>query len=323
MNSSFTIWYKGINTNSDKPTLDLHINLWINNTDKRDSIDFGIMIKKPNLIKELYFYIPFNISENDINNLITLLSKDKDSSSLVFNEDITLGNKVGEIINVKRGEEEFQYYLINSIILDELDEVKLKNGKILKFNFDSNIDEKNKYIRFRISNIQNKGLVEYYPKSVSYLSGSYNILSSMEINFNEFRKLPENIYQKAHHNHIGITLVNLFVMTDIHMEYIFSNIKNVKSRILEKEKWEEYNYRLKNTKNDKILAYQFKEKSNSIDDVLKGFSIFAKFNSEGARKSNIFLALIVAILLGIIGSVSASYINLECPKNYIKKESKK
>jgi hypothetical protein len=159
----------------------------------------------------------------------------------------------------------------------------------------------------------------------------YNVLTSIEINFHEFRKLPDDVYQKAEPNHLKISLVNLFVMTDIHMEYTFSNILNVKSRILEKEKWVDYNNKLRKTKNDKILAYQFKKKAakrkigfsqfaptpmnpdpfNITEEpmYLNDFSLFAKFNEEGARKRNVFFAILVAFSLGLGGSLTASYID--------------
>ena len=314
MNSSFTLWYQKAKESEDIPSVDIHLNLWINNDKQDDSIDIGFMIKNPKLIKELYLYVPFDIEETDINNLIRVLSDNKGLSSLVFNEDIAFGRIIGEVQDVTRGDTNFQYYLIDCTVLDKLDDITLNSGKILKFIFDENIADKDTYIRFRISNLKNKGIVEYYQKTVSSISGTYNTLTSIEINFNEFRKLPSNIHQKAHHKHIKISLVNLFIMTDIHMEYIFSNINNVKSRILEKEKWIDYNQKLNENKSDKILAYQFKEKPKNDTDFLNEFAIFSKFNHEGAKRLSIIIALLVALGLGIVGSITASYISNDCPK---------
>ncbi|MEA3553370.1 MAG: hypothetical protein U9R39_03075 [Campylobacterota bacterium] len=65
MNSSFTIWYEKRDNvgKSINPSLDLHINLWINDHKQRDIIDFGVMIKNPISIKKLLFYIPFKVEK--------------------------------------------------------------------------------------------------------------------------------------------------------------------------------------------------------------------------------------------------------------------
>ena len=42
---------------------------------------------------------------------------------------------------------------------------------------------------------------------------------------------------------------------------------------------------------------------------LNDFSLFAKFNEEGARKRNVFFAILVAFSLGLGGSLTASYID--------------
>jgi len=330
MSSSFTIWYKRKFDTTAKPSLELHINLWIHNKDDEDSIDFGLLISKPQVIEELYVYIPFLIEDKNITNLTKAMANDKKTSDLVFNENVILREHSGQIQKTTINGQRIDYYLVDGHVINELDESKLEEGCILKFIFDASLNSDKKYIRFRIDDIKDKGIVEHYTRSASYITGTYNVLTSMEINFHEFRKLPDDIYQKAEPNHLKISLVNLFVMTDIHMEYTFSNISNVKSRILEKEKWVEYNNKLRKTKNDKILAYQFKKKSptrkigfsqfaplpmtpnpfNITESpmYLNDFSLFAKFNEEGARKRNVFFAIFVAFSLGLGGSLTASYI---------------
>jgi hypothetical protein len=310
MSSSFTVWYKKRKDEHSPPVLELHINLWVN-INNNDQIDFGLMVENPNTIRELYIYVPFIIEIGDIVNLIQVLSKDKKSSDLVFNGNMTLGDHIGELQKVKREGKAFNYYLIEPQILDKLDGADLPDGRIMKYVFDDSLGNDPVYIRFRINNINQKGLLERHEKSVSYLTGSYNTLTSLEVNFNEFRKLPDNIYQKAHYHHVKISLVNLFVMTDIHMEHVFSNIKNVKSRILEKEKWEAYNPQLKKVKNNKILAYQFKKSREEGSDFLNEFSIFSKFNDAGAKRRYVLFAITIAFALGTLGSLSSSYIEDE------------
>ncbi len=309
MSASFTIWYDRRDRTRVDPLISLHINLWIHDKDSHDSIDIGLMINNPKSISKLYMYIPFICKTSDIENLVRVLSDDKPTADLVFNGNISLRERSGEIQKVTREDiGRFEFYFLEGTIVDTLDGNKLDEGRILEYNFDDSLSGDDIYLRFRIKKIKNKGLVERYQKSVSYLTGAYNTLTSMEINFHEFRKLPSNIYQKAQHHHIKILSVNMFVMTDIHMEYIFSNIGNVKSRILESDRWIKYNPKLKKRKKRKILAYQFKKKPAEATNYLDDFSIFAKFNDEGAKKRNVILALFLAFILGMGGSLTASYV---------------
>jgi hypothetical protein len=309
VSASFTIWYDRRDKTKVDPLVSLHVNLWVYNKDTDDSIDIGLMIKNPRSISKLYIYIPFICKKSNIQNLVKVLSDDKPTADLVFNGDISLRKRSGEIQKVTRsGVGKFEFYFLEGVIIDTLDGNKLDEGRILEYTFDDSLSGDDIYLRFRIEKIKNKGLVERYHKSVSYLTGAYNTLTSMEINFHEFRKLPSNIYQKAQHHHIKISSVNMFVMTDIHMEYIFSNVKNVKSRILESDKWIKYNPKLKKRKERRILAYQFKKESTESMKHLDDFSIFIKFNDEGAKKRNVVLALFLAFILGLGGSLTASYV---------------
>lgn len=309
MSASFTTWYDRRDKTKADPRISLHINLWVYDKDTNDSIDIGLMITNPKSISKLYIYIPFICKKSDIQNLVKILSDDKPTADLVFNGDISLRRRIGEIQKVTRGGVgRFEFYFLEGVVVDTLDGNKLDEGRIIEYTFDDSLSGDDVYVRFRIKNIRNKGLVERYQKSVSYLTGAYNTLTSMEINFHEFRKLPSNIYQKAQHHHIKISSVNMFVMTDIHMEYIFSNIKNVKSRILERDKWIRYNPNLKKRTKSKILAYQFKKEPGAPITYLDDFSIFSKFNDEGAKKRNVIFALLLAFILGMGGSLTASYV---------------
>lgn len=79
MNSSFAIWYHPTTNQSTasqvKPSVKLHINLWINDHKERDIIDFGFMINSPHLISEFFFYIPSVITRENIELLIPLLTE--------------------------------------------------------------------------------------------------------------------------------------------------------------------------------------------------------------------------------------------------------
>lgn len=305
MASSFTIWYKKRAGTKAEPFLELHLNLWI--FDQSDnSIDIGLKISKPRSIDELYMYIPFVVKDQDLINLTKIIKGDKETSELLFNENVTFRKNAGQILQTTINSKRLDYYFVDGIILDELDEQKLEEGRIIKFIFDDSLNNDDKYIRLRINNIKDKGIIERHEKVHSTLTGAYNTVTSMEINFHEFRKLPHNIYQKAHSNHLKVSLVNLFVMTDMHMEYIFSNIKNVKSRILEKDKWEKYNSKLKRVKKNGVLAYQFKQKPEENQKYLEDFSIFAKYNYEAAGKVRVYVTYLIIFLLGIGSSLSAN-----------------
>ncbi len=178
MSSSFTIWYKKRESVDLIPTLELHINLWIDEN-RNDKIDFGLKIKNPKAIDELFIYIPFLVEGSDIENLLHILSVNKSISDLVFNGNIELGSLIGEIQEVKRGDDAFHYYLLEGQVQDNLKGALLKTGRILNYSFDDSLGEKDIYLRFRINNIKNKGILERYEKNASYLTGAYNTLTSL------------------------------------------------------------------------------------------------------------------------------------------------
>lgn len=170
MSTSFTIWYEKRQASMPDPKVDLHINLWINIGNK-DQLDFGLMISEPQSIKEIFFYLPFFIEKNEITNLMEVLSVNKDISDLVFNGDLGLGTKTGEIQKVTRDGKEFQYYLVGYMLLNKLDGLDLSNGSIIKYTFDDKLESTPVYLRFRINDIRKKGIIEHQPKTASYLTG--------------------------------------------------------------------------------------------------------------------------------------------------------
>lgn len=311
MDSSFTIWYNKRAKDGDKPILKLHINLWVNDHKKRNIIDFGFMINNPKNIDELLFYVPFKVTNEDLENLSIKLANNQKITGLVFNSNTTINHDYSEIYNVKTKDDEFELYTVDHTILDTLDGTDIE-GSIVKYKFDNELSEKPKYIRLRIKNIPVGTIIKHTQRAVPIISGVSNTLSFLEINFNEFRKLPPKINQKAKENILDISNINVFIMSDFNMEYVFSNIKDIKSRILEKKDWIEYNTLLEENNNNDVLAYHIsqkaeKDKDENIQEYLNDFSIFIKFNHEISKMPLIALSFI--FLIGLGGSLASNYIN--------------
>lgn len=310
MNSSFAIWYEPkVGQGDPKPNVDLHINLWIDEHKKDDIIDFGFMINNPTSINKFYFFIPFEIEGRNIELLTKLLVEKPKLANLVFNRDVEVKKTTNQIHNVKIKGVDKEFYTIQYNLLKEINNTNLEHGSLLEFNFDANLNSKPKYIRFRIKEIKENTIVVYKERAVSYLSGVSNTLVHFEININEYRKLPSDVNQHAKDLFVDINRIDMFVMTDIKMEYMFSSIEEVESRLLETKEWTEYNDRLENQKDTNILAYQYtkqakKEKNEGGEEVVEyfqNFTIFNKFNHEKVKYP--YIAFLVIFFTGFAGSL--------------------
>ncbi len=309
MNSSFAIWHElKERTVEPKPNIDLHINLWIDEHQKDDVLDFGFMINNPKSIKKIYFFIPFKVEDRNIELLTELLVKKPELANLVFNRDVQITPTNTQIHNVRIKDINKEFYTVGCNILKKINNTNLEHGSLLEFNFADTLNEKPKYIRFRIQEINDNTLVVYNERAASYLSGVSNTLVHFEININEYRKLPSDVNQHAQDLFIDINRIDMFVMTDIKMEYMFSNIEDVESRLLETKDWIGYNKRLENQKDKNILAYQYikkaeliKKDNKEIVKYFRDFTIFNKFNYEKVKHPSI--ALLVIFLIGFTGSL--------------------
>ncbi len=307
MNSSFAIWYEPkVGQGDPKPNIDLHINLWIDEHKKDDIIDFGFMINQPTSISKFYFFIPFDIEKNNIELLTELLVEKPKLANLVFNRDVELTKTRDQTHNVKIKGIDKEFYTIKYNLLKKINSTDLEHGSLLEFNFDNGLNSKPKYIRFRIKEIRENTIVVYKERAVSYLSGVSNTLVHFEININEYRKLPSDVNQHAKNLFVDINRIDMFVMTDIKMEYMFSSIEEVESRLLETKEWTEYNNRLENQKDANILAYQYtkqakKKKEGEEVDYFKNFTIFNKFNNEKVKYP--YIAFLVIFFTGFAGSL--------------------
>lgn len=312
MNSSFAIWHelKDINA-SQKPNIDLHINLWIDEHDKDDIIDFGFMINNPISINKFYFFIPFNIEDKNIELLTGVLVEKPRLANLVFNSNVQFTQSDNHIHSVKIKGKDKEFYTVNYNLIKEINSTNLEHGSLLEFNFAKNLNNIPKYIRFRLHDIKINTLVVYNERAVSYLSGVSNTLVHFEVNVNEYRKLPSDVNQHAKNLFVDINRIDMFVMTDIKMECMFSSIDEVESRLLETKEWIGYNKRLEKQKDTNILAYQYIKKSKVTKDetnkdletveYFNDFTIFNKFNYEKVKYP--YIAILVIFFTGFTGSL--------------------
>ena len=308
MNSSFAIWYEK-KEKKKPPSIKLHINLWINDHKGRDIIDFGMMVSNPKSIKKLFFYIPFNIEDKNIELLTQLLVDNPSISNLVFNSNVNITVTESQIHPAKIDDKNIEFYTKGYNMCNSLENVDFKEGTLMEFTFDSSLNKVDKYIRFRIKDVLSASIVTRTQRAVSFISGVSNMLVAFEINMNQFRKLPKYINQKASTSFIDIERVDLFVMTNIQMNHSFSSIKDIKSRILEKRDWIVYNKQLHDNENNNILAYHFVTKAehntNTRDKYIKEFTIFNKFDYEEITKP--YKAFLVIFLFGFIGSFIGNF----------------
>ena len=92
---SFGLWYKNTEQGGEAPSFSVHINFW-SETVKSDKsapdLDVGLKICNFRNIEEVRFHCPFILDENDITDLVPILSK-IENANIVFNTDGSIYSK--------------------------------------------------------------------------------------------------------------------------------------------------------------------------------------------------------------------------------------
>lgn len=117
---------------------DLHINLWVEYAKKcTPFLDIGIMIRCPNQVEKLYFFVPFHIEKEQVSDLGEVLT-DNQILNAVFNENYSLRtrptSKHAEVFTESGREMEFDLYSLD--INYDIQFENNYNGTILIFSFE-------------------------------------------------------------------------------------------------------------------------------------------------------------------------------------------
>ncbi len=326
---SFGLWYKekeGVN--QEKPEFSLHVNFWsesiktkknkkrLLDLDKRlPYLDIGIKILNYSLIENVTFQCPFKIEKSQLIDLSDKLSK-KRNANLIFNTDGEIETKDNYSLVKLDKNNSSQDLLIFPLeqSLDNIYKIEVVNERtniIFTFSdFIKYIASKHElkqikaiYIRFRIKTdtLMNAIYFDSEPLNKSFDS-AFSGTRIIDFKINEKRNLDETCVTKMvmdGQNWSEFSKIHLLIMEPSAYDVeSFSNDK-MTCRELEGELWDDYLGEKIDLTKGHILAYHWKSEGN--------FSCLVKVRYSRAKISTILAYILIAISLGILGSLIVSF----------------
>lgn len=341
---SFVLWYTKRESkikDDEKAKLDLHINLWKvqkNFLKEKFIFDFGFFINDITKIKNIYFYIPFEVEE--IKDLGENILNNHKLVGAIFNEvcDICT-TRVGKRIKINMKDEEFMIYSLSD------DQKKINSchdnhgGCILSLQLDNILSENEKelnqdiekikkyYFRFRIkTDKKNLRFIRNHDFDQSVFSNVFTRTEIIDFRINDIRTCSEMIKEKYGSNYnFNIRKINYLLLRNFNDEFIYYD-GNVKSRILENDLWDDYieeihedliAYHIKKTaENDKKTNEKVTENNQKNDQGIDSFVNLTRFRY---KKTNLKI-LVIYLLIFIFSSISIGVLSsliLEKMKNLL------
>lgn len=314
---SIGVWYQ-LN-GKEVPRLEFHINLWnLKGNDKKimPFIDFGIGINQYKTVKKLDILFPFSFEEQELFDLYSCV-KEPAIARLIFNEtecEVSSHDKYMVIescnfenpkllINIKNKNEVTNDVDVNQIqtlgmteLCIDLSEIK-KDEKLVQY--------EDLYIRFRVKS-QNIKKILFCPvlKKNWFLESGFIENQIVDIKINKERNLPHDIcrqFRIAGYKFAEFDKVHLLVMSDSSDDIGTFGNALYDCRKLEEYEWDTYLENKYDATN--ILAYHWKEKSNSVEKgKITEFSKLIRITSSTTNMRVILVYIVIVIILGALGS---------------------
>lgn len=222
---------------------DLHINYWKlpdRRTEYDRFMDMGIMIYEVGKdVEELYFYFPFEVSCDDLEDLGTPLSQ-KDLLCLLFGADYELRNNISTSYTYAdtqtEGKSSFWMYQLDK---PNFETIRKQSGTIVKIKIKTRPNNKsvikegktdkadsqkyNLYIRFRVNNLTKKK--QYVSENLSndFLQSAFSKTEMTDICINDKRDIDRSDYQDL--SNMG----TFFAFSKIHFFFIGSSTEETVS----------------------------------------------------------------------------------------------
>ncbi|RLM18753.1 hypothetical protein BIY29_17745 [Brenneria alni] len=180
----------------------------------------------------------------------------------------------------------------------------VNEGSILSFpikNFRMESSDKDGYFRFRLilNPLSKKALSTYYIPSDSFMLTTEESIEIIDFRVNEIRNTPKNVNSLLKSGDV-LKKVHFFLIREVKSEYVMSDTKYHRSRLLEGDLWQAYlqSQYVKPIKNvPKMLIFHWKSSKEDLinNKYLENFSAFAKFRH--ARHSAWIILRSIAIVL--------------------------
>lgn len=318
---SFLLEYKKRNNSqSINADIDLHVNLWSRNSHLLDNtpmpiLDFGFMINNIEDVSHIILYCPFHIEKVD--DLGKLLSSKPKLVEAIFNENcevssMTYPNRVkiikkGDDFRCSSGSENtFNIYQLDPELISIRDErIQIDVSGILSGNecsISPLYENKRYYFRIRITPKDSISILKRENEDINiFEDSSLRTTEIIDFRINDFRSITENLREEALRlNIFSISSIHYLIMRNSTDEFV-SGMSEYKSRLLEKEVWEEY---IKLNKND-VIAYHFK---NKLGEKISSFSNLSRFKYPLNVMSRLCRYIIAIVILSILSNMMYDFI---------------
>ncbi|MGE5409871.1 MAG: hypothetical protein ACM3MI_02850 [Clostridiales bacterium] len=249
-------------------------------------LDIGLMISDYQQIEDVCLYLPFEITEKEVQDLWNLVG-DKDLVNAIFNEDYKVQGEGNANYHVIFNSEEKALFHVCKIKNDKAFSCsKGYGGTIIKIKISElgvPTGLNSLYLRFRINSPH---LVEFSSEDKptnSKLQSAFSLSEILDFRLNEKRILDNDLLGViAKGNSFYVNKLHFFLICCAQEEYVFSNKVLLGCRRLEKDIWKKYiilegesdRVNLLSDK-DTVLAYHWSEKEYKND-----FKILVKTKFE-------------------------------------------
>lgn len=291
--------------------VDLHLNFWI--FPNSITIDIGILFPCINQeTVKIYINNP-DITDENVKEITKDYLEQEDIRDLIFNDKLSIKNEChitgsGHCLSAKKSEDNEEFCLNFDDHKLEVNESKY-NGIIINLKLANRdcVEKINKvYSRLRISGDILKNIFPFTKDPTSYLQYHTIEYKFIDLRINDSRTLPRKLVDD---NRIlpVIRRLRCFIMLNANLQMICTSNRYERVRSLEKELWARYINITTKTK-EPILAYQWNADSTQNKSI-KNFSLFLKIRKNYVKKLTAFGVLLLIIILGIIASCLANFID--------------
>ena len=311
---------------SGETAAEFHVNLWhFSKKNRADFFEIGILPDDPGALSAIKIYVPFSISSSDVRDLGPEFASTELAQG-IFNETLSSTRRPsGKCVELRNGNSVYcQVHIFSpdgaKIDPDELTLKSMDGGTLLTITQQAlttlarQSEEANRgYFRLRISPKTRGGrpfITTIKPKDRAWKSG-FDVIEYIDCRINEARTLPTSVETAADSTPHGVTLTSRVVflaVVPVVSSVTSSHAEWHKSRLLENEIWQNY---VPDGLEDGMVVYHWrKDFEGDTSKPLHGFSAFVKMQTHRSGLLVISLYLIMAFLLGVTGSLSASYFQL-------------
>ena len=299
----WAVWIDGDDTST------VYINDWVN-PKGRSYVDMAIRIRSVKLSKNLYVYIPFSVSRDEIKDVSLLFDDTKilqatfSSACIVdykkneYTSEIAYNGKTVDIVHISTLDYQLQLLADGTMISVSLDDIQ------------SFIDNDEAYFIWRMPH---KSLDDIFKPQVNV----GNIMSRLRdlittpvvsekygysIRVNESRRLPEEITRiGAFHRQ---KLKKAVITLSIDENYELNDSGCYRTHRLEENLYEDY--LPKDYNREDVITYQWHQ--NREHNLQGQFNFYYTIAKDSISRGSMFLYMTLLTIIGVFGNLIASYL---------------